>query len=102
METFASVIDNFVGIVYFYPMIFIAGTQPKITQYRCLKTKHCFRCNNNRYWILEKRQQYLSLFFLPVASLKTTYICSCPICGNTEEMDRETFEQKVAQEALPL
>ena len=83
-------------------MIFIAGTQPKIKQYRCTKTKHCFRCNNDSFWILEKQQQFLSLFFLPVAPLKTRYFCSCPVCGNAEEMDRETFEQKAAHEAVPL
>jgi len=83
-------------------MIFIAGAHPKITQYRCTKLKHCFRCNNDSYWILQKQQQFLSLFFLPVAPLKTRYSYSCPVCGNTEELDRETFEQKVAQEAVPL
>ncbi|UBM62419.1 zinc-ribbon domain-containing protein [Candidatus Sulfidibacterium hydrothermale] len=83
-------------------MIFIAGSHPKITQYRCTQQKYCFRCHNNSYWILEKQQQFLSLFFLPVLPLKTSYLCHCPICGNTEFLDRETFEKKVASEAEPL
>jgi hypothetical protein len=77
-------------------MIFIAGTHPKIKRYRCIETKYCFRCHNHTHWILEKQQQFLSLFFLPVAPLKTTYLCACPICGNTEILDRNAFEEKVA------
>jgi len=80
-------------------MIFIAGAQPKIQQFRCTTTKHCFRCNNDTHWILQKQQQFITLFFLRVVPLKTTYFWQCPICGNSEELDKETFEEKVRREA---
>ncbi len=82
-------------------MIFIAGAQPKKKQFRCTTTKHCFRCNNDTYWILQKQQQFITLFFLPVVPLKTTYFRQCPICGNTEELDRDTFDEKVRRGAEP-
>ncbi len=83
-------------------MIFIAGAQPKIQQFRCTTTKHCFRCNNDSHWILQKQQQFITLFFLRVVPLGTTYRWHCPICGNTEELDKETFEEKVRREAEPF
>ncbi len=90
------------GFSYLYTMIFIVGSHPKTQQFRCTTVKHCFHCNNDSHWVLQKQQQFISLFFLPVIPLKTTYRYTCPICGNTEFMDFDTFEQKVQSESTPL
>jgi len=42
------------------------------------------------------------LFFMPVVPFKTEYVYYCPICGNTEILDRETFESKIKREAVLL
>jgi hypothetical protein len=76
-------------------MIFIAGTQPKTWQYRSKTKEHCFHCNNESYWILQKARQYLSLFFLPIASFKTTYFYYCAICGQGRNLEQDEFETKV-------
>jgi len=82
-------------------MIFIAGSHPKSERYLTIETAHCFHCNNTSRWIVRKNQQFLSLFFLPVVPLKTEYLYSCSICGNTKVIDRDTFELK-KQNAEPL
>lgn len=76
-------------------MIFIGGTYPKTKQYRSKIKEHCFHCNNERYWILQKTRQYLSLFFLPIASFKTVYFYCCPICGQGRTLEHDEFEAKV-------
>jgi hypothetical protein len=83
-------------------MIFIAGTQPKTEQYQSLQVKHCARCHNDSQWILQKNQQFISLFFMPVVPYKTEYVYYCPVCGNAETLDRETFETKIKKEAILL
>ena len=84
-------------------MIIIAGAgSPKVKKYISKKTERCFHCNNDRKWILQKTQFFITLFFLPVAPYKTTYTYFCPICGNTVELDKDTFEQKIRFEAEPL
>jgi len=87
---------------YLYPMIFIAGTQPKTEQYQSLQVRHCTRCHNDSQWILQKNQQFVSLFFMPVVPFKTEYVYYCPICGNAEALDRKTFELKIKKEAIQL
>lgn len=83
-------------------MIFIVGTHPKMEKYRSKKMEHCFYCNNDSHWILQKTQQYLSLFFLSIVPVKTEYIYYCPICGQGETLNRQDFEDKVFYEAEPL
>jgi len=84
-------------------MIIIAGAgSPKTKQYISKKTEHCYRCNNDRNWILQKTQFFITLFFLPVAPYKTTYNYFCPVCNNTLKLDKDTFEHKVRFEAEPL
>ena len=81
-------------------MIIIAGTHPKTEKYQSLQVKHCDRCHNDTQWILQKNQHFVSLFFLPVLPYKTEYLYYCPICGNTQHLDKETFEYKVRREAV--
>lgn len=84
-------------------MIIIAGAgSPKTEQYISKKTEHCFRCNNDRRWVLQKTSYFITLFFLPVAPYKTTYVYFCPVCNNTVELDKEKFGYKVENEAEPL
>lgn len=83
-------------------MIIIAGAgHPISKKFITLKIQHCFHCNNDTYWILEKTRYYISLFFLPVIPFKTEYLYYCPICGNSEKLGKEEFERKVKYEAKP-
>lgn len=75
-------------------MIFIGGTYPKTEQYRSNVKEHCFHCNNDGYWILQKTRQVLSLFFLPIATFKTEYFYYCPICGQGRPLDPDEFDEK--------
>lgn len=84
-------------------MIIIAGAgSPKIEKYISKTTEHCYHCNNNNHWILQKTTFYITLFFLPVAPYKTAYTYFCPICTNSVELDKGSFEYKIKHEANPL
>ena len=84
-------------------MIIIAGAgSPKIEQYVSMKIEHCFRCNNNKNWILQKTSLFITVFFLPVVPYKTTYTYFCPVCNNTIELTKEKFDFKVKNEAEPF
>ncbi len=39
---------------------------------------------------------------MPVVPYKTEYVYYCPVCGNAESLDRETFELKIKREAILL
>ncbi len=83
--------------------IFVGGAAPgKPERWRLLKVEYCPHCHNYSHWILEKRKQNLTLFFIPVLPIKTEYLYYCPICGYNKEIDKETFEQKVKFEAEKL
>ena len=83
-------------------MIIIAGAgHPKSEKFITTKVKHCSRCNNNVFWILEKTKYHITLFFLPVAPYKTEYLFYCSICANTIKLEKDEFEQKVRTEARP-
>ena len=80
--------------------VFIGGATPgKPERWRLKKAEYCPHCHNSTYWILEKRRQDLTLFFIPLFSLKTEYLYYCPICGYAKEIDKETFERKIRFEA---
>ncbi len=84
-------------------MIIIAGAgHPKSEKYLTKKPVHCFHCNNDPFWILEKTKYHVTLFFLPVAPYKTEYRYYCSICGNTVMLSKEEFEHKVRLEARPF
>ncbi len=82
-------------------MIFIAGSQPRITKYQLNHTKLCPNCHNYSKWILEKNKQYISLFFIPVIPVQTKYRHYCLICGYTEVLDELTFNKEL-DDAKPL
>ena len=84
-------------------MIIIAGAGHKKSEKYLLKAdKHCFHCNNTSKWILQKTRHFITLFFLPIAPYKTKYLFYCPICGNSIELDKEDYEQKVRYESAPF
>jgi hypothetical protein len=82
-------------------MIIIAGAGPRTEKYLLKSPKHCFRCNNSTRWVLQKTKHFVTLFFLPVVPYKTDYLMYCPICGHTEVLTKEEFEQKNRFEAEP-
>ena len=83
-------------------MIIIAGAGPgKTEKYLLHKATHCPRCNNTTQWVLQKTRHFITLFFLPVAPYKTDYLMYCPVCGHTEVLTKEEFEQKARFEAEP-
>lgn len=83
-------------------MIIIAGAgHPKSEKYITKNVKHCMHCNNDAYWILEKIKYHITLFFLPVAPYKTEYLFYCSICGNTTNLEKDDFEQRVRTDAQP-
>lgn len=78
-------------------MFFIGGTYPKTEQYSSNIKEHCFHCNNDSYWILQKNRQVLNLFFIPVATLKTSCVYICPICGQGRNLDADEYDEKMRQ-----
>ncbi len=83
-------------------MIFIAGAGPeKKEKFITLKTRHCYHCNNDTFWMLEKTRYFVTLFFLPVFPLKIEYLFYCPVCGNTQKLKKEEFERILRLEAEP-
>ncbi len=83
-------------------MIFIAGAQPKTERYRSPETKYCFRCRNESRWILQRTRYFITLFFLPVAPVKTEYSYYCPICQNGETITKEQFDDLLRKGAEPV
>ena len=80
----------------------VAGAGPgKPEKYVTRKPRHCYHCNNDAPWILEKTKYYVSLFFIPVIPMKTQYLFYCPVCGNAQKLDKEEFERLVRFEAEP-
>ena len=83
-------------------MIIIAGAgHPKTEKHITTKMKHCDRCNNTAYWILEKTKYHVTLFFMPVAPYKTDYSFYCSICGNATKLDKDEYEQKIRSDVKP-
>lgn len=78
-------------------MIFVIGSQPVIKKFLSRENKYCFRCQNTTQWIIEKQQQYLSLFFIPTVSLNTKYHTFCPICHNSKALSKSEYEQSIKQ-----
>ena len=80
--------------------LFIGGAAPgNPKMWRMLKQEYCPHCHNYSNWILEKRRQNITLFFIPVISYRTDYLYYCPICHYSKGIDKETFEQKIRFEA---
>ena len=83
-------------------MIIIAGAgHPKSEKYITKQLKHCTRCNNTNYWILEKIKYHVTLFFMPVVPYKTEYVLFCSICGHKIILEKEDFERMVRYDARP-
>jgi hypothetical protein len=57
----------------------------------------CEVCGNSAAHRLSKRVRRLSLFFLPLFSIGTTYFDSCTACGRLIEISREQAETAAAQ-----
>ncbi len=76
-------------------MIVVAGAKPKVEKFRASTTTHCYHCNNDSHWIVQKTGYFITLFFLPVLRFKTEYASFCPICGNAVVLTKEEFEQKI-------
>lgn len=80
--------------------LFIGGITPgKPERWQTLKAEYCPHCHNTTRWILEKRQYYFSLFFIPLFPVKTDRSYYCPICGFEKAIDKDSFEQKIRTEA---
>jgi len=83
-------------------MIFIAGAGPgKTEKYATINPRHCYHCNNDAPWILEKTKYFVSLFFIPVIPMKTQYLFYCPVCGNTQKLEKGEFERMIRLEVRP-
>jgi hypothetical protein len=73
-------------------MIFIIGFgHEKIKDIGPLKERKWERCNNLKFWMLQKRQLWVTLFFLPIFPSYTEYRMSCTICGEFIRMSKEEF-----------
>lgn len=56
--------------------------------------RHCWHCNNERFWIYRKITNWFSLFFIPIIPLKTRYNCACPVCGTSEIISKQEFDNE--------
>ncbi len=83
-------------------MFIIAGAgHPKTEKHITVKPVHCYHCNNDVFWILEKTKYHITLFFIPVVPYKTEYLYSCSICGSSSKLSKEEFERRVQFETRP-
>jgi len=54
----------------------------------------CERCRNKSVWHLQKRRQWLTIFWIPILPLsRANYQAVCEICGVSIELDSEETEQ---------
>ncbi len=57
----------------------------------------CEVCGNSAAHQLSKRTRKLSLFFIPLFSVGTSYSDTCTLCGRTIGVDRERAESAALQ-----
>ena len=63
----------------------------------------CGRCNNNVQRGLLKVTTWFTLFFIPVIPYRTMYLLICPICGQPEELTKESFLEMAGQaDGMPI
>lgn len=67
-------------------MLLIFGWEPRHRHLGPTREQRCSRCGNERYWILERERQYITLFFLPLIPLKTRFREYCPVCHHGETL----------------
>jgi hypothetical protein len=65
------------------------GNVPKF--YGPVERRYCFTCGKEGDFILFRLRSSLSLFFVPVLPVKTTYHLVCPFCGRRIEITQEQF-----------
>ena len=57
-----------------------------------IEERTCTRCNNHKFWILEKVSEWFTLFFIPIFKTHTEYYKYCPICGKKIMLSKEAFD----------
>ena len=74
-------------------LIFGFGHQTNNTS-QLKEFQHCYHCNNNVQWVLNKRTSWFTLFFIPIFPFKISYELFCPICRNTIILSKREYERK--------
>ena len=52
----------------------------------------CPRCNNEDFWLLDRISMYFTLFFIPLFPYRRIYLSYCPICGESNQLNRDEYE----------
>lgn len=65
----------------------------KIEEKQSYNMEHCFHCNNTRHWLAAKSADHVSLFFIPLIPVKTTYSYRCPICNQGRMITKEEYDR---------
>lgn len=81
-------------------MFFIAGYHPVTKDLGPTVERRCPHCHNQRYWLLQRRRYYISLFFIPLIPLRTRYGEYCPICGYEEPLRPEQAQRRQQEAEL--
>lgn len=77
-------------------MIFIFGWGDVTSKrYACKERNTCENCHNETEWILEKRMEWVTLFFIKIFPHKTERIHYCPTCTFGHDLSKEEFEAKI-------
>ena len=69
--------------------LFIFGWGERLKQLAGGTVQTCGRCHNTTTWQRLRRQQQITLFFIPVARWGRREIEACPICGQTAPLPRQ-------------
>jgi hypothetical protein len=59
--------------------------------YGVVAEAYCERCHNNVSRNMLKVTSWFTIFFIPIIPYRTMYLLVCPICGQAEQLDKETF-----------
>lgn len=65
----------------------------KVTTKHCGKVNvvHCQNCHNEKEWELRVIKRWFTLYFIPIFPYQIIRVISCPVCGASKEVDKQTF-----------
>lgn len=74
-------------------MFIIFGTRNSCEQLNCAQNEiQCERCSNITYYQILRTRTWFTLFFIPLIPFNTKYYTSCPICGNSIQIEKEQLQ----------
>lgn len=74
--------------------IFIAGAKPTVKDHGAGRLYTCPNCHNEVRFQLSELRTWITLFFVPVIPLGSTFEERCPICSYGGRLSKEDFDER--------